>query len=90
LFVIPARRQAAKKDLGERVAGLRVQLISALTGQFEKEMQQSLQRITEAIAPYTRFVRSERDKLQQTSSELNEAQKVQSRLRAEIEGMWRK
>jgi small GTP-binding protein len=90
LFVIPARRQAAKKDLGERVAGLRVQLISALTGQFEKEMQQSLQRINEAIAPYTRFVRSERDKLQQTRSELNEAQKVQSRLRAEIEGMWRK
>lgn len=87
LFVIPARRQSAKKELGERVAALRVQLISALTGQFEKEIQQSLQRITEAIAPYTRFVRAERDKLQQTQGELGEAQKVQSRLRAEIERM---
>jgi small GTP-binding protein len=90
LFVIPARRQTAKKELGERVAALRIQLTSALTGQFEKEIQQSLQRIGEAIAPYTRFVRSERDKLQQTQAELSEAQKVQSRLRAEIEGMLHK
>lgn len=86
-FVIPARRQAAKKELVERVAALRQQLISALTSQFEKELQQSLQRINEAIAPYTRFVRAERDKLQQMRVELAEAQHIQGRLRAEIEGL---
>lgn len=86
-FVIPARRQAAKKEMTERVAALRIQLINGLTVQFERELDQSLQRIQDAIAPYTRFVRAERDKLQETQSELSEAQRVQGRLRAEIQGV---
>ncbi len=85
LFVIPARRQAAKKEMVERVAALRVQLTSAITAQFEKELQKSLQRINEAIAPYTRFVRAEQEKLQQMQAELTAAQQMQGRLRAEIE-----
>jgi small GTP-binding protein len=87
LFVIPARRQSAKKNMAERVAALRVQLTSAITVQFEKELNQSLQRINDAVAPYTRFVRAEQEKLQQTQTELTTAQKMQGRLRAEIEGL---
>ncbi|MBN1995872.1 MAG: dynamin family protein [Anaerolineae bacterium] len=85
LFVIPARRRAAKKEMMERVAALRLQLTNALTTQFEKELNRSLQRINEAIAPYTRFVRAEQQKLQETQAELSEAQRTQGRLRAEIE-----
>ncbi|MBN1221320.1 MAG: dynamin family protein [Anaerolineae bacterium] len=84
-FVIPARRRAAKKEMTERVAALRLQLTGALTTQFEKELNRSLQRIHEAIAPYTRFVRAEQQKLQETKTELEEAQQTQGRLRAEIE-----
>ncbi len=86
LFVIPARRQAAKKELVERVAALRVQLTSAITSQFDKELNQSMQRIHEAVAPYNRFVRAEQEKLQEMQAELTEAQQMQGRLRAEIEG----
>jgi small GTP-binding protein len=85
LFVIPARRRAAKKEMSERVAALRIQLTNALTTQFEKELNRSLQRINEAIAPYTRFVRAEQEKLQETQAELTEAERTQGRLRAEIE-----
>jgi GTP-binding protein EngB required for normal cell division len=85
LFVIPARRRAAKKEMVERVAALRIQLTNALTTQFEKELNRSLQRINEAIAPYTRFVRAEQEKLQETQAELTEAERTQGRLRAEIE-----
>lgn len=85
LFVIPARRQAAKKDMVNRVAALRDQLMGALTTQFEKELKRSMQRITEAITPYTRFVRAERAKLEQTGQELAAAQQTQGRLRAQIE-----
>ncbi len=87
LFVIPARRQSAKKEMVERVAALRVQLTSAITTQFDKELNQSMQRINEAVAPYTRFVRAEQEKLEQRQAELTEAQQMQGRLRAEIEGM---
>ncbi len=85
LFVIPARKRAAKKEMNQRVAALRGQLTSALSTQFSKEINQSLQRITEAIAPYTRFVRAEREKLERTKGELDEAQRQQGRLRTQIE-----
>jgi len=87
LFVIPARRQSAKKDMAVRVATLRVQLTSAITGQFEKELNQSVQRINEAVAPYTRFVRAEQEKLQQMQTDLSAAQKMQGRLRTEIDSL---
>ncbi len=86
-FVIPARKRAAKKEMMERVAALRIQLTNALSTQFERELNRSLQRINEAIAPYTRFVRAEQTKLEQTQTELTEAQQAQGRLRAEIESI---
>jgi small GTP-binding protein len=85
LFVIPARKRAAKKEMMERVAGLRIQLTGALTTQFERELSRSLQRINDAIAPYTRFVRAEQKKLEETQADLVQAQREQGRLRAEIE-----
>jgi septal ring factor EnvC (AmiA/AmiB activator) len=84
-FVIPARRRSAKKELSERLDELRVELTGALTAQFDKELNRSLQRINDAIAPYSRFVRAEKEKLQQTQDDLNEAETKQGRLRAEIE-----
>jgi hypothetical protein len=87
LFIIPARRQSAKKEMVSRVAALRTQLTTALTVQFQKELNQSLQRINDSVAPYTRFVRVERETLQQTQAELNQARKHQARLRAEIEAI---
>ncbi|MBE7469792.1 MAG: dynamin [Anaerolineae bacterium] len=87
LFVIPARRQSAKKEMAERLAALRQQLVSALTSQAEKELNRSLQRINDAVAPYTRFVRAEQEKGQQTQTELKQAQQTQGRLRAEIEAI---
>lgn len=87
LFVIPARRQSAKKEMTERLAALRQQLVIAITGQAEKELSRSLQRINDAVAPYTRFVRAEQEKGQQTQAELKQAQQTQGRLRAEIEAI---
>ncbi|MCB0209210.1 MAG: dynamin family protein [Anaerolineae bacterium] len=84
-FVIPARRQAAKKKMSERVASLRSQLTSALITQFNKELNRSLARINDAVAPYTRFVRAEREKVQGIQDEVDAAQDTQGQLRAEIE-----
>jgi hypothetical protein len=85
LFIIPARKRSAKKEMNERLSTLRSELTNSLSGQFSKEMSGSSQRITEAIAPYTRFVRAEKEKLEATKTELSEARQVQGRLRAEIE-----
>jgi small GTP-binding protein len=87
LFVIPARRREAKKELREKIAAMRQQLMGTLTGQFDRELERSLQRINEAIAPYTRFIRAERDHLTETRNELARIQEGLARLKAQVEVM---
>jgi small GTP-binding protein len=70
LLILPAKRAAAKSELRAKVERMRQRLMEALTGQFDHELGRSLQRIQEAIAPYTRFVRSERDRLTEVRAEL--------------------
>ncbi len=85
LFIIPARRKMAKYELHEKISTLREQLTDTLRNQLEKEITRSLQRINEAIAPYTRFVRAERGNLIETCDELKRIQNDLERLKVEIE-----
>jgi hypothetical protein len=87
LLVIPARRREVKKELREKIAAMRQQLMSALTGQFDRELERSLRRINEAVAPYTRFVRAERDRLTETHDELTRVREGLARLKAQVEEM---
>jgi len=86
LFVIPTRRRQAKAEMNAKVAGLREQLSQSLRAQFEREIERSVQRINEAIAPYTRFVRAERGRLLETQTALHKIKDELDRLRGEIEG----
>ena len=70
LFVLPARRRKARAELAARVASLREKLLSSLTASFESEGDRSLQKVREAIAPYSRFVRTEGDRLRAAESAL--------------------
>jgi len=85
LFIIPARRKMAKNELHEKISALREQLTDTLRNQLEKEIEHSLQRINEAIAPYTRFVRAERGSLTETCDELERILNDLDRLKVEIE-----
>ena len=85
LFVLPARRKRAKTELSSKILQLREKLMSSLTEQFEREIERSRHRIEEAIAPYTRFVKAERQKLEELSVELEAAQNSMAGLQDEIE-----
>jgi small GTP-binding protein len=87
LFVIPAQRRRAKSELRNKVAGLREQLTQTLRGQFQREIERSLQRINEAIAPYTRFVRAERTRLMDSQSVFEGIKANLNRLKISIEEM---
>jgi hypothetical protein len=87
LFVIPARRRLAKNEMRDKIAALREQLMSTLRSQFEREMERSLHNINEAIAPYTRFVRAERGKLQDARAELDEVRDGLGRLKVRVDGL---
>ena len=63
LFVLPHRRRRAKAELKQKIATLRRELMAALTAHFEREGERGQKRLAETIAPYTRFVRSESERL---------------------------
>ncbi len=85
LFVIPARRKSAKRELASKIDTMRQQLLSAVTGQFERELEGSEGRIRQAITPYTRFVRTESARWTTGRDEL-EAQRTRlARLREQIQ-----
>ena len=85
LFIIPNRRGDAKQDLRQKIAAMREQLMGSLTAQFDREVESSLRRIDEAIGPYTRFVRAERDRLTTARQDLSAAVQGLARLRSRVE-----
>jgi small GTP-binding protein len=86
LFVIPAKRRRAKADLRAKIEDMKGRLLTTMTAQFEREMVRSLYRLEEAIAPYTRFVRTEREKLEQVESKLRDNLEALKVLRVRIAG----
>jgi small GTP-binding protein len=74
LLILPHRKQVARKQLHEKIAGMRTQLIIALTGQFDKEVQSSVRRVEDAIAPYTRFIKAEHAKLDEARQKFEQLQ----------------
>ena len=84
LLVLPARRRQATTELRDKVHQMREKLMGALTGQFDREVQRSAQKVQEAVGPYTRFVRAERERLTSTREELRRIRTELERLRAAI------
>jgi small GTP-binding protein len=83
-YVLPHRRNKLKADLREKIGELRAQLDTAMTEQFERELADSIQRMREAIGPYTRFVRVEREKLEQMAEGMESARAELAQLRAAV------
>jgi small GTP-binding protein len=89
LFVLPYRRQKAKSEFRERAQELRDRLVEAMTGQFNTELNNSLQRIRDAIAPYTRFVRMEHERVTAAAATLNQLESSVKTLQSEVQQIGR-
>jgi small GTP-binding protein len=85
LFVLPARRRKAKAELSRKILELRERLMTSLQEQFDHETERSLLRIREAIAPYTRFVGSERQRLEDLQRQLAASKTTLLQLQAAVE-----
>ena len=84
LLVLPAKRRQATTGLRAKVHRMREELMGALTAQFDREVERSAQKVQEAVGPYTRFVRGERERLTGTREELRRIRTEIERLRAAI------
>ena len=63
LFLLPARREKARRELKDKVAAMRQKLMAALNASFESERESAATRVREAVAPYAAFVHHEKDRL---------------------------
>jgi small GTP-binding protein len=84
-FILPAKREKAKEEMRRKIGVVRERLSEALHEQFTREIGRSGERIRESIAPYSRFVRAEGDKLRSMAQELREIAAELASLRARID-----
>ncbi len=85
LFVIPYRRKQAKDAFREKIVTLRTNLNEALTGAFKTESGNAILRLRDNIAPYTRFVHAEQERILKTQTQIDELRQIIASLRARIE-----
>jgi small GTP-binding protein len=84
LFVLPNRRRKARREFRERTDSLRERLGEVIRRQFDAELNRSVERMRDAIAPYTRFVRTEHARMTGASSTLSEVNGEIEALKAEL------
>ena len=70
-LIIPARRRRAKAEMREKVTALRKNLASALRAECTRATEASAARIGRAVEPYSRFVRAEQARWQESRTTLN-------------------
>lgn len=87
LFILPIKRKRAKAEWKRRILEVRERLLTDLDLQFQRELDRGRERIQEAIAPYTRFVRAERTRLTEMRESLQETRGNLGRLRELIEAV---
>jgi small GTP-binding protein len=84
LFVLPNRRRKARQEFREKTNSLRGRLGEVIHRQFDAELNRSIERMRDAIAPYTRFVRTEHARMTGASSTLSELDREVEALKDEI------
>ncbi len=71
-FILPNRRRKARAEFREKTDALRHRLAEVVRRQFDTELARSVERMRGAIAPYTRFVRTEHARMTEARSTLTD------------------
>jgi hypothetical protein len=87
-FIIPARRRRARHEMEQKVGEMRQRLSASISGEFDREIGRSVERIRDSFAPYARFVRGEREKLEGVRATLDAHRQALEALRVRVQ-QWR-
>lgn len=86
-FIIPYKRKQTKERFKKKMETLREKLLAALTTQFNHEAESDITRIKEGVAPYTRFVHGELERVDKALGQLMGLRQRISELSARIESI---
>lgn len=85
LFVIPARRRKANRQLRDRIVEMRTELTRAMNEQFDQELNRGVAAMRDAISPYIRFIRSEKERYDSAKASLSRIRDEVKLLLSELE-----
>lgn len=88
-LILPARRRRARSELAVRVQALREKLVASLTASFDRERERGGEKVRDAIAPYSRFVRTEQRQLEAARDALVTLGDGMESLAGRVEGLGR-
>jgi len=89
-FVIPYKRKKAKEGFKEKMTVLRSNLLNTLTTAFNHEAEGAVTRIKDNVAPYTRYVHAEQERIAANEDVIHEIRQTLSALRVRIESVVKK
>lgn len=84
IVILPHRKRKVQADFRKKMEQLRQRLSRAMTDQFQAELTRSMERMDQAVAPYTRFIRAEHTKGVDMLNDLNGVQEELANLRSRI------
>jgi small GTP-binding protein len=87
LFLLPARREKARRELAVKVAAVRERLMVSLGATFEAERDLAAARVREAVSPYASFVRRESERLVRARADLARQGAALDALEARVEAL---
>ncbi len=85
LGILPLRKRRAKDRFDARTRELSEALSNTLRDQFNREMEAATQRLREALAPYTRFVRVETERVAEVRTTLERLRDETAAMRNRVE-----
>ena len=71
-FIIPTKKGQTKRLFSKNIQGLRDNLYETLTKEFSHQIDMVIESIQTTIQPYSRFIRSENEKLNESANRLSE------------------
>jgi uncharacterized membrane protein len=85
LAILPYKKSQAKADLRDKTDALRERMRASLSEEFTEQLGRSVERLREAIGPYSRFIRGEHERLLSLQTELGEVRQSLSELRHQVD-----
>ena len=84
-FILPYKRKRAVENFRSKVEELRAEMRRVFENKSAEEIERAVDNVRGTLEPYTRFVRSERAKVEERSATLGEARERLHVLKREIE-----
>ncbi|HEY0047696.1 MAG TPA: hypothetical protein VGB68_00310, partial [Pyrinomonadaceae bacterium] len=86
-FILPYKRKRAIEEFKSKLENLRKEMGDVLKSKSDDEIKRSVENVRDALAPYIRFVRAERDKIEARVSILNQILERLKELTREVKNL---